>query len=175
MTVPKTSYSSCHPLIRLHMKTFTHTQRMGLSTVQQDIIWLFTMEVGHHSAPSRFLLGRQMRRRGGATCYLGDGWGRRSSGGGEGEAGTPWCKQCTLLFISLKLFPYGANPFFRCFSLRACYHRRVHKQLKKWGGSPGFSGLFCPFVWRPFFLAGTASSCIFLLVVWHQFRSLHLY
>lgn len=175
MTVPKTSYSSCHPLIRSsHEGWFTHTQRMGLLTVQQDIICYSLMEVGHHKGAPFFTFCWAGRWGGGdRSCYLGDGWGRRSSGGGR-EAGTLEFKQCNFCFHFSKTVSIWCQPFFRCFSLRACYHRRECMLLKKWEAvlvSQDSSARLSDVL----FLAGTASSASSSLVVWHRFRSLHLY
>lgn len=84
---------------------------MGLLTVQQDIICYSLMEVGHHKgAPSRcFLLGRQMRRRGVRPAILGMAEAEEAVEV-EGEAGTLGVSSAISVFISLKLFPYGANP-----------------------------------------------------------------
>lgn len=87
---------------------------MSLLTVQHGIIYYSLTEVGHHEgAHSRcFLLGRQMRRRRGmCPAVLGMAEAEEAEEV-EGEAGTLGVNIVisVLLFISLKMFPYGANP-----------------------------------------------------------------
>lgn len=85
---------------------------MGLLTVQQDIICYSLMEVGHHEgAPSRcFLLGRQMRRRRGMRPAILGMAEAEEVVEVEGEAGRLGVSIAISVFISLKMFPYGANP-----------------------------------------------------------------
>lgn len=151
MMVPKTSYSSCHPLIRSSHEDVHAYTADGFINCPAGFYLLFTHGSGSSWRCSFSLLsaGQADEEEGGASCYLGDGWGRRSSGGGRGGRHT-WCKQCNFCFHFSKTVSIWCQPFFRCFSLRACYHRRVHV-VKEVRGSLGFSGLFCPFVWRPLF------------------------
>lgn len=94
-------------------KTFTHTQQMSLLTVQHGIIYYSLMEVGHHEGARSCcsLPGRQKRRRGMRPAILGMAEAEEAEEV-EGEAGTLDVNIVisVLLFISLKMFPYGANP-----------------------------------------------------------------
>ena len=70
------------------------------------------MEVGHHEgAPSRcFLLGRQMRRRRGMRPAILGMAEAEEAVEVEGEAGRLGVSIAISVFISLEMFPYGANP-----------------------------------------------------------------
>ena len=149
MMLPKTSDNSCHPVIRSSHEEDIHTY-----TTDEFInctAWyylLFTNGSGSSWRCSFLLLsaGQAEEEKGDASCYLGDGWGRRSGGGGRGGRHT-WCKHCNFCFA----FHFSKNvsiwcqSFFHCFSLRACYHRRVHV-VKEVKDNLGFSELFCQFV-----------------------------